>query len=112
MDRTPGIVYLMRKTNETRETLGEMGNAQFNALIKEVAKQEAEEAYLMAHHFASLMAVVANTIPRRKGSKSFSASDFLKERESQCDEPRKQTPIELAKSKGLRVPGEGGSDDR
>jgi hypothetical protein len=103
MDRTPAIVYLMRKTNETRESLGEMGAKEFNDLYIETLRQEADEDYVLAHHFASLMAVVANTIPRKRGTKGYSAGDFLKEREH--PDEVEASPIELAKQKGLRVPG-------
>ena len=72
------IVYLLRKTNLSREDIGKLSPAQLNAIIKELYYQESVEEYRNQYAIASIIAAIYNTIPRKRGSKIFKAGDFLK----------------------------------
>ncbi len=101
---TEGVVYLLRKTNLTRSEIGKLTPAQFNEILKEVYFQEAVDNYRNQYSVASLMAAIYNTIPRKAGSKSSQAKDFLS-----GDMPvrggKKLTDIDiLAKEKGIILP--------
>ena len=75
---TEVIVYLLRKTSLNREDIGKLSPAQLNAIINEVYYQESVTEYRNQYAVASIMAAIYNTIPRKRGSKTFKASDFLK----------------------------------
>ena len=74
---TEAIVYLARKLKWTRAEIGQLSPQQFNELLKEVYYQESVEEYRKQHGIASILAAIYNTIPRKRGSKIFKASDFL-----------------------------------
>ena len=70
------VTYLLRKTNMTRRDIGKLKPDQFIDLLTEVHYQEAEEDYQTDSRLASLLAAIANTVPR-KPAKTYRASDFL-----------------------------------
>ena len=76
---TETIVYLARKLKWTRAEIGQMSPQQFNELLKEVYYQESIDEYRRQHGLATILAAIYNTIPRKRGSKVFQASDFLKD---------------------------------
>lgn len=102
--QTEAIVYLLRKTNLTRSEIGKLSPAQFNEIIKEVSYQEGVDEYRRQHSIASLMAAIYNTIPRKRGSKVFKASDFL-QGEMPERNPKPQDSLEkLAEDRGIQLP--------
>ena len=74
---TEAIVYLLRRTSLTRSEIGKLKPDQLNAIIKEVSFQESIDEYRRQHGLATILAAIYNTIPRKRGSKIFKASDFL-----------------------------------
>lgn len=95
--------YLLRKTSTTRNELGELSPAQYNALLKETYYQESIDEYRRQYSIASLLAAIYNTIPRKRGSKILKASDFLKGEMPQRNE-KKDTLDELADKRGVKLP--------
>ncbi len=101
---TEAIVYLLRKTNLTRDDIGRLSPIQFNEILKEVYYQESVDEWRTQHSVASIMAAIYNTIPRKRGSGAIKASDFLKggmpERQ-----PSPQVSLEkMATDKGITLP--------
>ncbi len=99
---TESIVYLLRKTNLTRSDIGQLSPAQFNAILSETYFQESQEEWRTQHSVASIMAAIYNTIPRKRGSQTFKARDFLK-----GDMPQRQPEVTLDKmaaDKGIKLP--------
>ena len=102
--QTESVVYLLRKTNLTRTEIGKLTPNQFNEILKEVSFQESIDNYINQHSIATILAAIYNTIPRRAGSKTLQAKDFLS-----GDMPvrggRKLTDVDiLAKEKGIKLP--------
>ncbi len=103
---TEAIVYLLRKTNLTREDIGKLSTAQFSEILREVYFQESADNYREQYSVASLMAAIYNTIPRQRGSHTFKASDFLKGSQPERN-PVPQVSLEkMAKDKGIELPKE------
>ncbi len=101
---TEGIVYLARKLHWTREEIGKLAPLQFNELIREVYFQESVDTYREQYSIASLLAAIYNTIPRRRGSRIFKASDFLKGGMPERS-PKIQVPLsKMAEDKGIKLP--------
>jgi hypothetical protein len=97
------IVYLLRKTNLTREDIGKLTPVQFSEILKEVYYQESVDNYRQQHSVASLLAAIYNTIPRKRGSKVYKASDFLNG--EMPERNAKQDSVDdIAKERGIRMP--------
>ena len=98
------IVYLLRKTNLTLRDIGKLTPSQFNEIIKEVGYQESVDTYREQHSVASLLAAIYNTIPRRRGSKVYQASDFLSG-EMPIRNPKPQDSLDkIAEDRGIKLP--------
>ena len=97
------IVYLLRKTSLTRSEIGKLKPDQFNALIKEVYFQESIEDYRNQHSVASILAAIYNTIPRKRGSKVFKASDFLSGESPTRNKPQDELE-QLASKHNVKLP--------
>lgn len=100
---TEGIVYLLRKTNLNRETIGKLTIPQFNEILKEVYYQESIEEYSRAYSVALLQAAIYNTIPRKRGSKVYQAKDFLKSNMPERN-PQMDSLDKIAEDKGIKMP--------
>ena len=101
---TEQIVYLLRKTSLTREAIGKLTPEQFWGILKEVYFQEVVEEYQRQYGTASLLAAIYNTIPRKRGSKIYQASDFLKTPMPERN-PKPQEDIDkLAEERGIKLP--------
>ncbi len=100
---TEAICFLLRKTNLTREEIGKLTPIQFNEIVKEVSFQESVDQWRNQYSVASIMASIYNTIPRKRGSKTCKASDFLSS-EMPTRNTKEQTLEKLAESKGIRLP--------
>ncbi len=101
---TEMIVYLARKLHWTREQIGALTLAQFSEILKEVYFQESVDEWRNQHSVASILAAIYNTIPRKRGSKTFKASDFLKGDMPQRN-PKPQDSIDkLAEDRGIKLP--------
>ena len=100
---TEAIVYLLRKTNLTRSEVGKLSPGQFNEILKEVYFQESVDNYRNQYSVASLMAAIYNTIPQKRGSKSFKAADFL-QGEMPTRNPKVDSLEKLAEDKGIKLP--------
>ena len=98
------IVYLLRKTSLTRSEIGKLKPDQFNALIKEVSYQESIDEYRKQHSVASILAAIYNTIPRKRGSKVFKASDFLRGDAPERNPMPQDSIDEMAKQRGIKLP--------
>ena len=104
MSNTEGIVYLLRKTNLNREDIGKLSPVQFNAILNELYFQESVDEYRLQHSVASILAAIYNTIPRRQGSKTLKASDFLPG-DMPDRNPKKVNSLEkMAEEKGIKLP--------
>ena len=102
---TEAICYLLRKTSLTRTEIGKLKLNQLNAIIKEVSFQESIEEYGKQYRFATILAAIYNTIPRKQGSKVLKASDFLSGDMPTREGKRPDTNVEiLAKQKGIILP--------
>jgi len=98
------IVYLLRKTNLTRSEIGRLTPAQFNEILREVYFQESVDTYRELSSVASILAAIYNTIPRRRGSKIYQTSDFLKG-DTPVRNPKPQDSLDkLAEDKGIKLP--------
>ena len=103
---TEGIVYLARKLHWTRADIGQLSPVVFNEILREVYHQESVDEYRAQYSVASILAAIYNTIPRRQGSKTFKASDFLRGDIPERN-PRPQVSIEkMAEDKGIKLPKE------
>ena len=99
---TEAIVYLMRKTTLTKSEIGKLKPAQFVEIVKEVQYQESLEDYRTQHSVASILAAIANTIPRKHG-KAYQARDFLSGKAPE----RVTVPLEkMAEEEGIKLPVE------
>ena len=98
---TEQIVYLLRKTSLTRESIGKLTPSQFREILNEVYFQEAQDEWRRQHGIASLLAAIYNTIPRKRGSKACKASDFLS---GEIPTRNVNTLEKLADEKGIRLP--------
>ena len=101
---TESIVYLLRRTNLTRPEIGKLTPSQFNEVVREVSFQESVDEYRRQHSVASLMAAIYNTIPQRRGAKTFTSNDFLSG-DMPVRNPKSQDSLEkLAEEKGIKLP--------
>ncbi len=101
---TEAIVYLARKLHWTRGEIGKLTLKQFIAIYKELYYQESVDAYREQHSLASILAAIYNTIPRKRGSKTFKASDFLSGSMPER-QPQPQVSLEkMAEDKGIKLP--------
>uniref|UniRef100_A0A6M3KUC0 Uncharacterized protein n=1 Tax=viral metagenome TaxID=1070528 RepID=A0A6M3KUC0_9ZZZZ len=108
MDNIEAVVLLLRKTSLTRDDIGSMSLIQFRKIVAEVCFQEAVEDYQTAQCVATILASIANTVPR-KGGGSKKSSDFLvmsPPRRWGKNEPADDTVIlkELAKRFNIKLP--------
>ncbi len=101
---TEAVVYLARKLHWTREEIGKLTIPQFSEILKELYYQESIDTYYQQYSVASLLAAIYNTIPRKRGSKTFKASDFLKGDMPERN-PKPQDSIDkLAENRGIKLP--------
>ncbi len=105
MSNTEAIIYLLRKTNLTLESIGKLTPVQFNTILKEVYFQESVDEWRNQHSVASLLAAIYNTIPQKPGHKALTAKDFLSGDMPTREGKRPDTNVEiLAKQKGIILP--------
>jgi len=99
--------YLLRKTSLTLQDIGKLTPIQFNAIVKEVNFQESIEDYQRQHSVASILAAIYNTIPRKQGSKVYTAKDFLNtQMPVRGGQPTDSNVDALARKKGIILPNE------
>ena len=103
---TEGIVYLLRKTNLTREDIGNLHPSQFGEILKETYYQESVDEWRRQYSVASIMAAIYNTIPRKRGSGAIKASDFLKGGMPTRELEPKVSLEKMAEEKGIKLPKE------
>lgn len=101
---TEGVVYLLRKTNLTREAIGKLTPAQFAEILHEVYFQEAVDTWRVQHSVASIMAAIYNTIPRKRGSKVYKADDFLGGNMPERNPKPVKELDKLAEERGVKMP--------
>lgn len=104
MNSTEAVVYLARKLHWTRDEIGKLTPAQFNEILKELHFQESLDIYRQQHSTASILAAIYNTIPRKRGSKTYKASDFLSGEAPVRDPKPKDSLDKLAENKGVKLP--------
>ena len=98
------IVYVARKLHWSRKEIGKLSPAQFKCIYDELQFQEASEEYVRQYNVASILASIANTVPR-KSNRSYKAKDFLKAPMPQRSLPNQgETLEELAMKYGLSIP--------
>lgn len=102
--------FLLRKTGMPLGEIRKLSPGQFKDLLEEIEYQEAVADYQTGYYIASLMATIANTVPR-KGGRTYKSADFLGRKE-----PRRvnadgtpQDPMEeltaLAAKFKIKLPG-------
>ncbi len=101
---TEAIIYLARKLHWTREQIGTLTPLQFNELLKEVYYQESVDIYRNQHSVASILAAIYNTIPRKRGSKVYQATDFLKGDMPERTHKPQDTIDKMAEDRGIKLP--------
>jgi len=101
---TEAIVYIARKLGWSRREIGDLTPQQFVDILKELSYQESLEDYRTQHNVASILAAIYNTIPRKKGSKTFKASDFIGESPQRNATPKENSIELLAKRRGIKLP--------
>jgi len=97
-----GIVYIARKLGWSRKEIGKLGPAQFNAILRELQRQETQEEDKKDYRTASLMAMMANCAQSKR---VYQPKDFLR-REHPVKNP--SNIMELARQKGIKTPKEVG----
>jgi hypothetical protein len=100
------ICYLLRKTTLTLEQIGKLSPIQFNSIVAEVSFQESIEQHNTQLIVANLLAAIYNTIPRKRGSKTYKANDFLKGESPQRIIKETKSIDELAEARGIKLPKE------
>ena len=103
---TESVVYLARKLGWSREEIGQLTPPQFQEILIELLYQEPVEQYNRSHQVASILAAIANTIPRKRGSKALKASDFLAGKAPDRNPQPETTLEEEAEKKGIKLPKE------
>lgn len=98
------IVYLLRKTSLTLKEIGKLAPDQFYEILKEVGYQESIDEWRRQYSVALLMAAIYNTIPRRRGSKTYQASDFLKGEMPERNLKPQDSIDKLAEDRGVQLP--------
>ena len=101
---TEAICYLLRKTSLTRDEIGKLTPGQFNTILKEVYFQESVDTYREQHSIASILAAIYNTIPRKRGSKVYQASDFLKGDIPERNPKPQDSLDKMAEDSGIKLP--------
>lgn len=102
---TEQIVYLLRKTNLTRSEIGKLTPVQVAAILNEVYLQESQDHWRQQHNLATLLAAIYNTIPKSRGAKVLTASDFIGEMPAKGG-ASKDKMTELAEKHGIKLPDE------
>ena len=104
---TIGVAFLLCKTGMTLTEIRQLSPAQFHDLSQEVAYQESVSAHMTAQYVAHVLAAIANTIPRGKGAKAYTASDFLTTEPPQRGVPKAPDAglAEKAAAAGIMIPG-------
>ena len=101
---TEAVVFIARKLGWSREEIGKLTPLQFVQIYNELAYQESVDNYREQYSVASLLAAIYNTIPRRRGSKVYKASDFLKGNMPERN-PKPQDSIDkMAEDRGIKLP--------
>ena len=101
---TEAVVYLARKLHWTREQIGALTPAQFNEILKETYYQESVDEWRNQYSVALILAAIYNTIPRKRGSKTFRANDFLQgDMPERNPKPRNSLDKE-AEDRGIQLP--------
>jgi hypothetical protein len=98
------IVYLLRKTNLNLKEIGELTPKKLNAILKELYYQESEDEWRRQNSVANLMASIYNTVPSKRGSKVYKASDFLDSKPTREVKDKNITLESLATAKGIKLP--------
>lgn len=105
MNITEQIVYILRKTSLTLKDIGKLSPTQFNSLLKELYYQESIDEYRQVVKVAEILAAIYNTIPRKRGSRTSSAKDFIQGEPPLRDGENRLDELELmAKEKGIILP--------
>jgi len=101
---TEAVIFIARKLHWSREEIGHLSPRQFIDVYNELAYQESVDNYLEQYSVASILAAIYNTIPQKRGSKTFKASDFLKGDIPERN-PKPQDSIDkMAEDKGIKLP--------
>lgn len=70
------VVYMARKFGWSLRDIGKLTPSQFVSLYNELMFQESVNKWEERQNLAILLAAIYNTIPKSRGSKTFSAKDF------------------------------------
>ena len=96
-----GIIYIARKLGWTRKEIGKLSPSQFNAILRELQRQETQDEDKKDYRVASLLAMMANCAQSKR---TYQPKDFLRN-----ERPIEPTNImELARQKGIKTPKEDG----
>lgn len=99
---TEAIVYLLRKTSLTLKDIGNLTPLQFSEIVKELYYQESVDEWQRMHAVANILAAIYNTIPRKRGSNTMKAKDFLS---GSMPQRKEQDSLEkLAAERGIKLP--------
>ena len=101
---TEAIVYLARKLHWGREEIGHLTPKQFVDIYNELAFQESVDIYREQYSVASILAAIYNTIPRKRGSKTFKAGDFLKGDMPERNLRLQESLDKIAEDRGIKLP--------
>ena len=99
-----GIVYIARKLGWSRKEIGKLSPSQFNAILKELQRQEIQDEARKDYRVASLLAMMANCT---QGKRVYQPKDFLRN-EHPIEQTEYTNIMELARQKGIKIPKEVG----
>ncbi len=102
---TEAVVFIARKLGWSREEIGALTPQQFVGIYNELAYQESVDVYRQQYSVASILAAIYNTIPRKRGGKTFKASDVFKG-EMPARNPKIASLDKMAEDKGIKLPKE------
>ena len=99
---TESVVYIARKLGWSREFIGTLTPNQFNEILGELYFQESIDEWRRLQSIASILAAIYNTIPRKRGSKVYKASDFLGDMPER--NPKEDSLETIANQRGVKLP--------
>ena len=98
-----GIVYLARKLGWSLDKIGKLTPSVFRSILEETQFQESMEEWRADARAGAIMAMIINCTPR-KDKRQYKATDFCGHPPRRANETPGDAEINLAKSKGLKVP--------
>lgn len=95
-------IYLLRKTSFTWKEIHKLEYSEFWEIYNELIFQESQENWAREHDVATVLTMIANTIPRKKGARASKLTDFFNV--PYPSKEKKDDIEELAEKHNIRLP--------